>query len=559
MFNFSENFSGESAYIQGSRTYDYVKRCIYTFKFECKGYLDNKNSPIEKPPVEGTISQTKTVFVGDIPPAPTVDIKIDPGVIKKGESSTLSWNSNNTISLSISQGIGVISKQGSIKISPTATTRYTITGSGEFSELGLARKFVTLRVIAPETKPGEAPIEVPPDVTPAPPPQEEKPKVDLKINGQDGPLTFGAPAQLTLSWNLNQYCMAYGSWLGIKTKAGSEQRTITKPGIYTYKLYCPTIGSDEVVVKISGSGTAAIPLPIAEASASADGKNFSQSIRVTRGKAVQLWISGAYDINKDKKISRDETGKWTDLMSSGGRCEYNLDLNQGTPTFEGAVANPQNPAACTASIGKLTFYDKPGLYRYGVLRLVQNNGKVSNIGYINIAVDEPPPPKGPPIIDLRINNIPGPAVTLGAPAEYDVSWTAQNADSCFASESWSGDKFPSGSQHFAASEKKDFTYALACAGKLGTTKQSINLKVAELPVCDFSALPLSINKTSPFNRQSALSWKCQFANICSISPAVGNVETFGSARVSPTETTKYSLTCQNLEGSSSFEQVVEVR
>mgnify|MGYP001619618085 FL=1 len=328
---------------------------------------------------------------------------------------------------------------------------------------------------------------------------------------------------------------------------------------YTYKLYCPTVGSDEVVVKVTGVGGAGIPLPVAEASASIDGKNFSQSIRVIRGEATQLWISGAYDTNGDKKVSRDETGKWTDLISSDGRCEYNSDLNQGTPTFEAAINDPENPEACTVSIGKLTFFDKPGVYRYGVLRLAQNNGKVSNIGYINIAVNEPPPPKGPPIIDLRINNLPGPAIALGAPAEYDVSWTTQDADSCSASESWSGNKFPAGSQRFVASEKKEFVYALTCVGKLGTTKQSINLKVAELPVCDFSALPLIIDRTSPFNQQSALSWKCQFANTCVISPAVGNVETFGSARVSPKETTKYSLTCQNLEGSSSFDQEVEVR
>ena len=547
------NFSEETR--DGQRTYTYVQRGIYAFQFACNGILNNIQS-LET----GAISKNLTVYVGNIPPPPAVNLNLDPGVIKKGEKATLSWSSENTITLSMNQGVGAVRPKGSITVSPDITTRYTITGAGEFSELGLARKSATLRVIAPEAPKEELPpAEIPPEAPPPPPPPTEKLKVDLKINGKDGPLTFGSPAYLNLSWNLNQYCLAYGSWIGVKNKSGSEQRIVTKPGIYTYKLYCPTIGSDEVAVTVSGSGPAAIPLPIAEASASTDGKNFSQSIRVIRGEAAQLWISAAYDTNKDKKVSRDETGKWTSLMSNGGRCEYNLDLNQGTPTFEGAVNDPKNPEACTVSIGKLTFYDKPGVYRYGVLRLVQNNGKVSNVGYINIAVDESPLPKGPPIIDLRINNLPGPAVALGAPAEYDVSWNAQNADSCSASESWNGDKFPAGSQHFAASGKKEFVYALTCIGKLGTAKRTINLKVAELPVCDFSALPLTIDKNSPFNRQSALTWKCQFANTCSISPAVGNVETFGSARVSPKETTKYSLTCQNLEGSSSFDQAVEVQ
>ena len=126
--NFSENFDGTNSQIQGSKTYDFVKRGIYNFQFNCKGYLDNSKST-----TQGTVTRTATVFVGDIPPAPKVNLKIEPAVIKKGESATLSWNSGNAISLSINQGIGVVAKQGSIKISPSLTTRYTITRSGEFS------------------------------------------------------------------------------------------------------------------------------------------------------------------------------------------------------------------------------------------------------------------------------------------------------------------------------------------------------------------------------------------------------------------------------------------
>ncbi|MBI3046244.1 MAG: hypothetical protein HYY86_01710 [Candidatus Harrisonbacteria bacterium] len=549
--NFSQDFDGTESYIKGGKTYDFVKRGIYSFQFNCKGYSDNSKSTAQR-----TITRTATVFVGDIPPAPTVELKIEPAVIKKGESATLSWNSENALSLSINQGIGVATKQGSIKISPKLTTRYTITGSGEFAELGLARKSVTLRVITPEIQPEAPPIEVPPDVAPPPLKEPEKPQIDLKVNGQDGPVTM-APGSFTLSWNSDKYCLAYGSWIGVKTKAGDEKRTETKPGTYTYKLYCPTIGSDEVVVKVTGVGGASIPLPVAEASASLDGKNFSKSIRVTRGEKVNLWLGAAYDIDGDKKVSRDETGRWTGLISEGGQCLWNTDLNQGDPTFDGAVANPENPKSCTIVLRDLVFYDQPGVYRYGALRLMQNNEKLSTIAYINVAVQEPPPPDGPPVIDLRINNLDGPNVILGAPVEYLLSWNTRNADSCTASGAWSGDKFLSGSQKFVSSEKKEFTYTLNCAGKLGTGRKSLNLKVTELPVCDFSALPLTLSQ-SVFDRQSVLSWKCQFANTCEISPAVGKVSTFGSARVSPKTTTTYTLSCQNLEGSSSFDQAVEV-
>jgi hypothetical protein len=552
--------------LSGTRLETGVLRGIHTITLKCAGILNAADLKLAK---VGPVLLAKQVKIGDIPPKPTVKLSVEPLTIKKGESVTLSWTSENAASVSINQGIGAVRPQGSFKVSPSFTTRYTITASGEFAALGLARDSVTVRVISPEiTKPPEIPIEVPPEEPILPPTEEpEKPQLDLKINGQDGPLTMQAPADFKLSWNLDQYCIAYGSWFGVKTKAGEERHTEKKAGTYNYKLYCPGVGSDSVTVKVVGIDiekaktgviAPAVPMPIAEASISLDGKNFSKSIRVTRGKPVKIWLSAAHDVTGDKKASRDDTGRWTSSLSMGGSCEWNYDLNQRTPTFEAVTFDPQNPEECIIPLGELTFYDKAGIYRYGVLRLVQNDGKVSNIGYVNIAVNEPPPPDTPPIIDLRINDLEGPMVTLGAPAEYIVSWEARNADSCAASDGWKGDKFLAGSEKFVASSKRELTYTLTCVGKLGTTVKSIELKVAELPICEFSALPTTLSK-SVFDRQSILSWKCQFANSCSISPEVGaGNETFGSIRVSPKTTTNYILTCQNLEGSSSFSQTVEV-
>ena len=551
------NFSESTR--EGNRTYSFVQRGIYTFQFSCSGVLNNVVSL-----ARGTVTKKVTVFAGDIPPSPIVDLKIDPVSIKKGEVATLSWKADNAISVSINQGIGVVRPSGSIKVSPNNITMYTITAIGEFAELGLARKSVTLKVAVPVITPTkEVLIEVPEEKPVEAPKIIEEPKIDLKVDGADGPLIIKAPASFVLSWNLDKYCLAYGSWIGIKTKSGQERRVETKTGDYLYKLYCPGYGSDEAGVKVvAGAGGigVAVPLPVAVASISLDGKNFSKSVRVVRGEPAKIWLSAAQGVDIDKKVSRDETGKWTSLLSIGGRCEWNYDLNQGAPTFDAMTRDPQNAAECTIPLGELKFYDKPGVYRYGALRLVQNDGKVSNIGYVNIAVEEPPLPKSPPIIKLRINNIESEQVSLGAPAEYVVSWDVKNADSCRAFGSWEGDKFFSGHQNFVSSIKRELTYSLTCVGKLGTTTKMVNLKVAELPVCDFSALPLVIEKTSVLNRQSALSWKCQFANSCSISPGIDiGGATFGSARVSPMATTKYTLTCNNLEGNSSFEQTVEVK
>ncbi len=549
-------FSEQS--LRGSKSYDFVQKGIYSFKFTCTGILNNKVSTDI-----GDASVSILVFAGDIPPPPeVVEFKVEPAVIRKGEKATLSWSVTNGASISVNQGVGVVRPQGSVEVSPNFTTQYRITAAGEFPELGLARKSVTLRVVAPDVeRPPEVPIDVPPDVIPEAPKPTEEARVDLKVNGSDGPLTVRAPANLNLSWNLDNYCLAYGSWLGVKRAAGQESKRETEAGTYTYKLYCPTVGSDEVTVNVvggSGDGQAAVALPVAEASISVDGRNFSKSIRVIRGEPTPIWLGAAYDVTGDNRASRDETGRWTSLMSFGGRCEWNSDLNQGEPVFDIGAFDPQSAEECTAPLGTLTFYDEAGTYRYGALRLVQSDGKFSNTSYVNIIVNDPPPPDSPPVIDLRINNLEGP-VTLGAPAEYTLSWNVRNARSCSASDDWEGKKFLAGSQQFFASEKRDLTYTLTCEGDLGTTSESIFLRVAELPICDFSATPMTIDSSSAFNRQSILDWKCQFANTCSIGPEVGSVDTFGFTRVSPRETTTYTLTCNNLEGTSSFDQVIEVR
>ncbi len=542
----------------GQRTYSFAQRGIYPFKFSCSGILDNAKSLNR-----GTIEKTLNVFVGNIPPAPKVEIKIEPVSIKRGESATLSWTSENAIAVSVNQSIGVVGKTGSMKVTPSVTTRYAITGSGEFTELGLARSSVSLRVVAPDVaaKPETAPeIEAPED-KPVESSEEVKPEVGLTINGQKGIVTTGIPENLSINWKADRYCIAYGSWIGIKNKAATETRTITKPGNYSYKLYCPGIGTEEVSVKAVGEagGSGGISLPVAEASASLDGKKFTKSIRVVKGRKVHIWLSAANDVTGDKRVSRDDSGGWSSVLSSGGRCDWNYDLNKGIPTFDVGIPDPQSAKDCLVDLGEVTFYDEPGIYNYGVLRLVQGDGKVSGVSSISIAIAAPPPPDAPPIIDFKVNGKEK-EILLGAPAEYDLVWDVTNGDTCEASGSWSGSRFLAGTQKFVSSEKKEFQYTLTCVGKLGTTVKDISVKVAELPVCDFSALPLVLDKNSVFDRQSVLTWKCQFANTCSISPSTGvSVGTFGSARVSPAATENYTLTCRNLEGTSSFDQLIEVR
>jgi phospholipase C len=60
----------------------------------------------------------------------TVSLAAAPGTIGAGQSATLSWTSTNATGLAIDQGIGAVSApSGSMTVSPSATTIYTITAT----------------------------------------------------------------------------------------------------------------------------------------------------------------------------------------------------------------------------------------------------------------------------------------------------------------------------------------------------------------------------------------------------------------------------------------------
>jgi len=77
---------------------------------------------------------------------PTVTITADPLSIPLGASSILTWTSANADSAAIDEGIGSVPVNGSITVSPTETTTYSITASGP---RGTATAGATVTVIYP--------------------------------------------------------------------------------------------------------------------------------------------------------------------------------------------------------------------------------------------------------------------------------------------------------------------------------------------------------------------------------------------------------------------------
>jgi len=543
---------------------------IYTFWMEVAG---------EKYPELTTESENKIrirAWSASAPDVPEGSFTADKNEILKNESAILSWDISGTSNVSIDHEIGTVQNPGSTTVNPIVTTIYTLTAKNPVAGNPDTKKTVTIVVKSPNIEIAELKEFVPPEATEIGEQEgtpTEKNAIDLKVNKIDGPITLKAPATFTLSWNLDTYCLATGSWLSIKTKAGSETITLNKDGKYTYSLYCPGgYGSDSVTVEIVNSSTSGllnavlgnnedsnIDMPMAEASVSTDLVNYSQDIKVIKGEPTNIYIKIDKDINNDGQVSHDVSGFWGDYMSNGGYCLYNDGLVKGVPQFTGMVESPEFRENCNAKLGTFTFNDEPGTYQYGVFRMLQNDQKFSNISYINITIENPAPPTSGPIIDLKINGNSDAEQILGTPASFTLSWNVKNATSCEASGSWSGSKDINGAQNFVSSTKKDFAYTLNCVGELGTSTKTINLKVVEAPSCTFTALPPSINKQSSFVTESELSWKCDYADTCTLAPTTNTtIRTYGSLRVSPDQTTNYILNCSNSSVSKAFEAKVEV-
>ena len=113
----------------------------------------------------GSISVTIITAIISPPPPPNpmiVSFTATPGTITSGTSTTLSWTTMNAVGTSIDQGVGNVTpvSQGSISVSPTMTTIYTLTATGAAGTMpATATAMVTVNpVTAPVLQSAAPPI-----------------------------------------------------------------------------------------------------------------------------------------------------------------------------------------------------------------------------------------------------------------------------------------------------------------------------------------------------------------------------------------------------------------
>jgi OmpA-OmpF porin, OOP family len=128
----------------------------------------------------GTSNSDAKITVAEspiVPLAPTSSMSVTPASITRGESATLNWNARDTTNCDLQPGIGPVKPQGSMDITPSTDTAYTLTCSGPG---GSTSSTANVAVVSPPppVAPAQAPVPVPAPVVLSP---EKEETVNLLI------------------------------------------------------------------------------------------------------------------------------------------------------------------------------------------------------------------------------------------------------------------------------------------------------------------------------------------------------------------------------------------
>lgn len=111
-----------------------------------------KRVPIFPPAADdagsGTDRTGKDAAEPPVASAPSLEIQVEPSVIRRGGSALLSWKSRDAHEVRIDQGIGVVDPSGRIKLFPEETTSYRLSATGPG---GTVERLVTIEVSADRT------------------------------------------------------------------------------------------------------------------------------------------------------------------------------------------------------------------------------------------------------------------------------------------------------------------------------------------------------------------------------------------------------------------------
>lgn len=130
-----------------------------------------------------------------------------------------------------------------------------------------------------------------------------------------------------------------------------------------------------------------------------------------------------------------------------------------------------------------------------------------------------------------------------------ITWSSTHADSCSAA--WTTNTDISGT--ISVTPATSTSYSITCTGTGGSATGSVNVSVIPKPTVSFSANPLTVVQGD----SSTLTWNSVHADSCVASWGT-SIGISGTASVTPSGTTNYSVTCTGEGGSATADVAVVV-
>ncbi|MBW2078208.1 MAG: FG-GAP repeat protein [Deltaproteobacteria bacterium] len=479
----------------------------------------------------GITTASATAFVGYLPP--TISIGADPETIGIGESSILTWSSTHADTCEIDQGIGPVDLIGSISVSPTETTTYTITATGP-GGITTASATVSVGYLPPAVSIGADPTAI-----------------------QEG-------GSSTLSWSSTHAdtCEIEPD-VGIVEVSGSISVSPTETTTYTITATGPggtAIASVRVIVTSTQPAVFLGARP--ETIYIGQGSNLIWSSTHADTCVIEPGI-GEVDINGSTYVYPTETTTYTITATGPG----------GTATNSVTITaiHPQPTVSISASPETIELGESSTLtwssYHADTCEIDQGIGPVDQIGSVSVSPTETTTytitatgPGGTATDSVTVTvTYPQPIVTIIADPETIhigessiLTWSSTYADTCVI-EPDIGIVDVDGSITISPTETT--IYTITATGPGGTATDSVTVTVTSPPpTISISADPENIQ----VGESSTLSWNSTHADTCEIDQGIGTVDLVGSIIVLPTDTTTYTITATGPGGTATGSVAVTV-
>jgi len=462
--------------------------------------------------------------------ASQVNISADPFQIDPGGSSTLTWSAANADTVSIDNGIGVVALSGSISVSPTVTTIYTITADGPG---GTALDNTTVVLNSPV------------------------PTVTISAS----PVYIAEGGTTTLTWtSTNATFASIDNEVGAVDTNGTIVVSPQGTGVITYIITADGPGGtaqDSVDITVNSLPTVSITSDITNITI---GESATITWSSSDADTVDVQPIGSSALSGSQAVTPAVTTTYTITGTNtyGSKEDRVTVMVDQSPT----VSISASPAEIVSGSSSTLTWTSEGADTVNIdqgIGEVSLNGSLSitpttqtqytitatnaygtATGSVTISVSEPSTAS----ITASLNPI-------NAGESTTLTWSSMNADSA-AIDPTIGSVEVNGST--SVSPVETTTYTLTVDGPGGVATHSTTVMVNQVPIVSLSAEPAYIG----VGDSATLTWTSTNAASASIDQAVGVVEVNGSTIVSPAVTTTYTITAEGPGGTATDSATITV-